>query len=211
MIPQSATRTERARDYGPPRLIVELTNVCNLHCDYCLRDEDALYNPQAAFFSVELLTRLMREAHEEAGVRVLMFTGGETTLHPRFGEVLRAVAAEGFKCSFVTNGWHFERVWPALRDSREAVTHVAFSLDGATRPAPTPGSPPPPPPPPPPARRAKRTPARAGKALSSVSCAPSRAAAPRACRSSSSRSYAATRPRSSNNSRSSPRAWARRA
>ena len=133
MIPQSATRTERARDYGPPRLIVELTNVCNLHCDYCLRDEDALYNPQAAFFSVELLARLMREAREEAGVRVLMFTGGETTLHPRFGEVLRAVAAEGFKCSFVTNGWHFERVWPALRDSREAVTHVAFSLDGATR------------------------------------------------------------------------------
>lgn len=133
MISQSATRTERARDYGPPRLIVELTNVCNLHCDYCLRDEDALYNSQAAFFSPELLARLMREAREEAGVRVVVFTGGEATLHPRFGEVLRAVGAEGFRCSFVTNGWHFERIWPAVRDSREAITHVAFSLDGATR------------------------------------------------------------------------------
>lgn len=129
----SNTRTERARDYGPPRLIVELTNVCNLHCDYCLRDEDALYNPRAVFFPAELLARLMREARDEAGVSTVMFTGGETTLHPRFGELLRAVGEENFKCSFVTNGWHFERAWPAVRASREAVTHVAFSLDGATR------------------------------------------------------------------------------
>ena len=63
----------------------------------------------------------------------VMFTGGETTLHPRFGELLRAVGEEGFRCSFVTNGWHFERVWPAIRENRDAVTHVAFSLDGATR------------------------------------------------------------------------------
>lgn len=129
----SATRTERTRDYGPPRLIVELTNVCNLHCSYCLRDEDALYHSPANFFSVELLARLIREARAEAGATAVMFTGGETTLHPRFGEILSAVGAEGLKCSFVTNGWHFERVWPAIRDKREAVSHVSFSLDGATR------------------------------------------------------------------------------
>jgi MoaA/NifB/PqqE/SkfB family radical SAM enzyme len=133
MTRHGAPRTERARDYGPPRLVVELTNVCNLHCDYCLRDADALYNPRAAFFPVELLARLMREARAEAGVRHVMFTGGEATLHPDFGELLRAVGAEGLECSFVTNGWHFERAWPAVRESRGAVTHVAFSLDGATR------------------------------------------------------------------------------
>ncbi len=37
------------------------------------------------------------------------------------------------KCSFVTNGWHFERVWPLVIKHRETVTHVSFSLDGATR------------------------------------------------------------------------------
>ncbi|PYS85502.1 MAG: hypothetical protein DMF67_00695 [Acidobacteria bacterium] len=129
----SATRTERTRDYGPPRLIVELTNVCNLRCVYCLRDEDALYHSPANFFPVELLARLIREARAAAGVKSVMFTGGETTLHPRFGDVLGAVGAEGLRCSFVTNGWHFERVWPAIRDKRETVSHVAFSLDGATR------------------------------------------------------------------------------
>jgi MoaA/NifB/PqqE/SkfB family radical SAM enzyme len=62
-----------------------------------------------------------------------MFTGGEPTLHPDFGELLATVAALNLKCSFVTNGWHFERVWPLLAQHREAVTHVSFSLDGPTR------------------------------------------------------------------------------
>jgi MoaA/NifB/PqqE/SkfB family radical SAM enzyme len=123
----------RVRDYGPPRLIVELTNICNLHCSYCLRDEDALYHTPANFFSVELLRRVVREARESIGARAVMFTGGETTLHPRFREVIEAVGAEGLTCSFVTNGWHFERVWPAIAANRAAVTHVSFSLDGPTR------------------------------------------------------------------------------
>ena len=123
----------RARDYGPPRLIVELTNVCNLHCSYCLRDEDALYHSKASFFPVELLRRVVREARESIGARAVMFTGGETTLHPNLREVLEAVGAEGLTCSFVTNGWHFERVWPALAANRAALTHVSFSLDGPTR------------------------------------------------------------------------------
>src|SRR5918999_3288441 len=129
----SATDAQGGRDYGARRISVELTNVCNLHCSYCLRDEDALYHTRANFFDLELLRRLMREARETAGVTHVMFTGGEATLHPRFREIVEAVGAEGLKSSFVTNGWHFERVWPAVRDNREAVSHVAFSLDGATR------------------------------------------------------------------------------
>jgi len=120
-------------DYGPRRLSVELTNICNLHCSYCLRDEDALYHTPANFFPVELFRRVLREARESIGARTVMFTGGETTLHPRFREVVEAVGAEGLTCSFVTNGWHFERVWPAIAANRATVTHVSFSLDGPTR------------------------------------------------------------------------------
>ena len=123
----------RARDYGPPRLIVELTNICNLHCSYCLRDEDALYHTPANFFSVDLLGRVIREAQKEIGASHVMFTGGETTLHPKFERIIQTVGEAGLKCSFVTNGWHFERIWPVITANRESVTHVAFSLDGATR------------------------------------------------------------------------------
>jgi len=132
MSPHDPT-TGRERDYGQPRLVVELTNICNLHCSYCLRDEDALYHEPANFFDVELLARVVREARQAMGVRQVMFTGGEATLHPRFKEIIETIGAEDLKASFITNGWHFERVWPAIRDNREAVSHVAFSLDGATR------------------------------------------------------------------------------
>ena len=120
-------------DYGPRRLTVELTNVCNLHCSYCLRDEDALYNSPANFLPVDLFTRAARNARDVMGIECVMFTGGEPTLHRQFGEILAAVAELSLTCSFVTNGWHFARVWPLLIEHRDAVTHVSFSVDGTTR------------------------------------------------------------------------------
>ena len=119
-------------DYGPRRLTVELTNICNLHCSYCLRDEDALYHSPANFLSADLFARVAREARELMSIEQVMFTGGEPTLHPDFGKILAVVGDLDLKCSFVTNGWHFERIWPVLREHRHALTHVAFSLDGAT-------------------------------------------------------------------------------
>jgi MoaA/NifB/PqqE/SkfB family radical SAM enzyme len=124
--------TETSR-YGPRRLTVELTNICNLHCSYCLRDEDALYHSPANFLSVDLLARVLQGAREVLEIEQVMFTGGEATLHPDFGGIIAAVAAHDLKCSFVTNGWHFERIWPLVAEYRETITHVAFSLDGITR------------------------------------------------------------------------------
>ena len=120
-------------DYGPQRLSVELANICNLHCNYCFRSEDNLYNSRAEFFPVELLRRVIGEARDVANVTRINFTGGEPTLHPDFAATLETVSAAGMKSSFVTNGWHFERVWPALVANRDSVSHVAFSLDGITR------------------------------------------------------------------------------
>lgn len=119
--------------YGAQRLSVELANICNLHCGYCLRDEDALYHDPANFFPIELLKRIAREGRDAIGVTHISFTGGEPTLHPQFNDAIAAVVNEGLTTSLVTNGWHFERIWPALRAHQEHVTHVSFSFDGATR------------------------------------------------------------------------------
>ena len=129
----SSARPASTPDYGPRRLTVELTNRCNLHCSYCLRDEDALHHDHAAFLPVDLFARAIGDARELMGIEQVMFTGGEPTLHPRFGDIIAAVADQSLKCSFVTNGWHFDRVWPLVSERRETVTHVAFSLDGVTR------------------------------------------------------------------------------
>lgn len=120
-------------DYGPPRLTVELTNTCNLHCSYCLRDDDALHHDPATFLPVDLFTRAASDAKAAMGIEHVIFTGGEPTLHRQFGDILAAVAGLGLTCSFVTNAWHFERVWPLLDSHRQTVSHVAFSLDGTTR------------------------------------------------------------------------------
>jgi len=120
-------------DYGPRRLSVELANICNLHCSYCFRSEDNLYSHQAEFFSLELLRRILDEARTAAQITRVSFTGGEPTLHPKFFQILETVGECGLQASFVTNGWHFERTWPALTANRKAVSHVAFSLDGVDR------------------------------------------------------------------------------
>src|SRR5215204_1128490 len=120
-------------DYGPRRLSVELANICNLHCSYCFRSDENLYSSHAEFFPLDLLRRVIDEAQAAANVTRINFTGGEPTLHPQFAETLRMIGDMGLTVSFVTNGWHFERVWPALQANRAAVSHVAFSLDGVTR------------------------------------------------------------------------------
>lgn len=120
-------------DVGPRRLTVELTNICNLHCSYCLRDEDALHHRPASFLPLEVFTRVASDAREWLGIEQVSLTGGEPTLHPAFADVLASVERLGLTCSFVTNGWHFDRVWPHVMAHRGVVTHVAFSLDGTTR------------------------------------------------------------------------------
>jgi sulfatase maturation enzyme AslB (radical SAM superfamily) len=120
-------------DYGPHRLSVELANICNLHCSYCFRSEDNLYNNHAEFFPLELLGRIVSEARTAAHITHVNFTGGEPTLHPQFAQILETMAAADLRDSFVTNGWHFERVWPALSNNRPAISHVAFSMDGIDR------------------------------------------------------------------------------
>ena len=113
---------------------LELTNTCNLHCSYCARDDDALYHAPASFFSVELLRRIIRSAKQaDCGFNSISFTGGEVTIHPRFKEIVETVREEGWRFDFVTNGWHFERVYQTLLENREALHVVAFSLDGPTR------------------------------------------------------------------------------
>ncbi|HEY0077943.1 MAG TPA: radical SAM protein [Pyrinomonadaceae bacterium] len=116
-----------------PRISVELTNICNLHCSYCVRDEDALYHTPASFLSADLLRRIVRSAREVYPLAYVSFTGGEVTIHPKFAEIIEAVVGEGLQFTFVTNAWHFERVYPLLVRNRAALRAVGISLDGATR------------------------------------------------------------------------------
>ncbi len=107
------------------RLTVGLTNLCNLDCDYCLRVAETQH------LDFDLLHEVLRQARDY-GVTDVTYTGGEVLLHPRFQDVLRRTAALGLAYSFVTNGWHFPKAVPVLRETKAALYRIFFSLDGPT-------------------------------------------------------------------------------
>ena len=111
-------------------LVVELIDVCNLNCAYCLRDEGALHGRPHAL-PVALLEKTLADLKTRTDRCNVVFTGGEPTLHPDFRGVLRAVRDAGFRWSVITNGWTFSRSLPMFLEYREALAAIAFSIDGA--------------------------------------------------------------------------------
>ena len=109
---------------------MELANICNLHCSYCFRSDDNLYSSHAEFFPLDLLRRVIGEARAAAQHHADQFHRRRADSSSALCRNARIIGNAGLTVSFVTNGWHFERVWPALQANRAAVSHVAFSLDG---------------------------------------------------------------------------------
>jgi MoaA/NifB/PqqE/SkfB family radical SAM enzyme len=108
------------------RLVVELTNRCNLHCLHCFAERHAASGelPLAIFDTV------LQEG-KGCSIDHLAFSGGEPTLHRQFPELIRHLCVAGYTFSFVSNGTTFPQVYPLLLQYRQWFTGVTFSLDGA--------------------------------------------------------------------------------
>ena len=111
------------------RIVVELTNRCNLACAHC---HDGRHGGKDDL-SLEVLQRILASAKDE-GFDELSLTGGDPTLHPEFPEILRICAGAGYRISLVTNGWNFATIYPQLLEQRQQLDTITFSLDGATEP-----------------------------------------------------------------------------
>lgn len=110
-----------------PRVVVELTNRCNLACQHCFSGRHG----GKTDLPFEVLERVVADANT-CGFDHLCFTGGEPTLYPHFSEALHLVAASGYAFSFVSNGQMFPALYPKLLPYRAQFRQVTFSLDGAT-------------------------------------------------------------------------------
>lgn len=108
----------------PQRLVLELTNACNLKCIMCGRDEADF---SLTTFDIDILKNLspILEEIEE----VTLFGWGEPTLHPQFEEILRFLDNYPVKKYFVTNGMRLDKIKEAL--FKYHVDIMAISLDGA--------------------------------------------------------------------------------
>ena len=113
-------------------IVVELIDVCNLNCAYCLRDEGTLHGRPHALPITDLI-RALQEARTLSETCEVQFTGGEPTLHPEFRLAVKAVHDVGWRFTVITNGWIFGRVLPVILEFRDSLAAIAFSLDGVTR------------------------------------------------------------------------------
>jgi MoaA/NifB/PqqE/SkfB family radical SAM enzyme len=108
------------------RLIVELTNRCNLRCQHCFPERHAATGD----LPLSLLAKVLQDGHG-CGIAHLSFTGGEPTIHRQFPDILRRVSMAGYTFSFVSNGLTFPQILPLLLQHRQWFAGVTFSLDGA--------------------------------------------------------------------------------
>lgn len=77
---------------------VEITNICNLSCDFCHGTKRTPHRLTAAEFNY-IMQRL--KGHTEY---VYLHILGEPLTHPELGNIMAAVAECGIKCCITTNG-----------------------------------------------------------------------------------------------------------
>ena len=65
------------------RVVIELTNRCNLSCDHCFTGRHGGSDD----LSLEIFQKILDEA-KTCGFDELSFTGGDPTVHANFPEVL---------------------------------------------------------------------------------------------------------------------------
>jgi MoaA/NifB/PqqE/SkfB family radical SAM enzyme len=108
------------------RLVIELTNRCQLRCRHCFAERHA----GSGDLPWEIIETVLREG-KSCGIDHLAFTGGEPTLHRQFASIVRQVCAAQYTFSFVSNGMAFRRIYRLLIEHRHWFRGVTFSLDGA--------------------------------------------------------------------------------
>ncbi|GAA5507265.1 radical SAM protein [Novipirellula caenicola] len=110
-----------------PRIVIELTNRCNLSCQHCFSGRHG--------GNTDLPLAILDHVLAEAGLLgfdFIAFTGGDPTVYRHFADALARTSQAGFQFGMVTNGQNFKMVYPVLLEHRDHLNVVTFSVDGAT-------------------------------------------------------------------------------
>ncbi len=92
---------------GPEIVTLELTNVCNLRCQYCITDHspgNPAHFDKARFLSWEKFVEIVRDCVELKVDQITLIGSGEPTMHPSFREMMRHLEQQPIRVVLVTNG-----------------------------------------------------------------------------------------------------------
>lgn len=107
---------------APRQISIALTNVCDLHCEFC-------YAPKIkATLPVDYLKKWLKEI-DQLGTLGVGFGGGEPTLYPKFAEICEFTANEtDLAVTFTTHGHRLTD--DLLSDLKGNVHFIRISIDG---------------------------------------------------------------------------------
>ena len=107
---------------APRQISIALTNVCDLHCDFC-------YAPKVkASLQLDQLKKWIKDL-DELGTLGIGFGGGEPTLYPHFSKICEYTANEtDLAVTFTTHGHRLTDT--LLADLKGNVHFIRISIDG---------------------------------------------------------------------------------
>ena len=105
------------------KIYIEITNVCNYHCSFCVTTSRSNQFISPANFSI--LVEKIRPFTDYIYLHVL----GEPLLHPKFGEILEIAHQAGLKVNITTNGGLIEQKKDILLS--HAIRQINVSLHDA--------------------------------------------------------------------------------
>jgi radical SAM protein with 4Fe4S-binding SPASM domain len=111
----------------PHVVFIETTNACNLRCEMCFRGKR-----ESGFIDFELFKKAVDEVAAIGDACLVLHFGGETTLHPRFPDMIRYVMARRkrfYNVGFFTNGMLLSKSLSEVIVESQ-VDWIAVSIDG---------------------------------------------------------------------------------
>jgi radical SAM protein with 4Fe4S-binding SPASM domain len=115
------------KSYFPSRVNIEITDKCNLKCEYCYVSSSP-YNKNVMKYEkvVELFDIL-----EKNGVNTIQLTGGEPLIHPDIDKILNLATTKFDVIALLSNGVYFpDKVMKIIECNPDKIA-VQISIDGS--------------------------------------------------------------------------------
>ena len=110
-------------------IMIEPTNACNLNCFMCNAKDSTR---KKDFMTMDVFTRILKEAALENVNNLVMHTVGESLLHPKIVDMIKMAKSRGFTVRLSSNGMLLNPAFSrALIES--GLDQFRFSIEGATK------------------------------------------------------------------------------
>lgn len=99
--------------------IVNVTNECNMSCEFCFNQHN-----HAPIMTFDNYRQMLSKLHN-IGIKQITLCGGEPTTHPNFEQLLIETKTAKFKAHLLTNGLEMDKILAA--DAKDLLNQIQFN------------------------------------------------------------------------------------